>query len=428
MIKQGFLIIAILVFAISCTTWKSNSTKASSPHIVTKSFVKTVEQVMNEKGMDEGIQWFKKNKDSSSHKKVESEIRQLGYFFLEQLDNPELALEAFKLNIMTFPNSGRAHDNLGDAYVQTGDYEASMIQYKKASELSSKRHYHHLPFLNPSKYVQTILPEDVSELYVAKGDWDNEIAFVYLQGGPDFELHINERDALHLMNDSEKLLKIYPYQAPMLNNAILNASPSLTAEEASSAMKTDVEILERVVEELKNRNKKVFIIGHSHGAAICAHYMTSENILADKIVLMGFELDNEDELHLRETTKPGEFIRWEEGIKPVNKKFFRWLPEDYPLVDEYDRILENADQLVYNTLTKPFTKLISIGNFEKTILIYADKDEATGKVSEKEKKFLSNNNVPFYVLPGDHHCMLNQEFMSKLKNHLLSNEPLLMKE
>jgi tetratricopeptide (TPR) repeat protein len=47
----------------------------------------------------------------------------------------EQAIEIFKLNVSTFPQSANAYDSLGEAYLVAGNKELAIKNYEKAQEL-----------------------------------------------------------------------------------------------------------------------------------------------------------------------------------------------------------------------------------------------------------------------------------------------------
>ena len=67
----------------------------------------------------------------------EMELNRLGYQLLQTKKVAE-AIEIFKLNVETFPQSANAYDSLGEAYMAHGDKELSIANYKKSLELDPK--------------------------------------------------------------------------------------------------------------------------------------------------------------------------------------------------------------------------------------------------------------------------------------------------
>ncbi len=73
----------------------------------------------------------------NSYNPDERTLNEFGYDFLNS-DTPKYALEFFKENSIKFPNSSNAWDSLGEAYMAYGNYEKSVVCYKKAVALGKK--------------------------------------------------------------------------------------------------------------------------------------------------------------------------------------------------------------------------------------------------------------------------------------------------
>jgi tetratricopeptide (TPR) repeat protein len=64
----------------------------------------------------------------------ESEINQLGYFFLSG-GMPSRAVDVFMLNLRAFPRSANAYDSLGEAQLARADTALAIVSYRKSLEL-----------------------------------------------------------------------------------------------------------------------------------------------------------------------------------------------------------------------------------------------------------------------------------------------------
>jgi len=62
-------------------------------------------------------------------------INQAGYMFM-RLDELELALQVFKMNLELFPNVWNVYDSYGEALLILGDLEGAKIQYQKAVKMN----------------------------------------------------------------------------------------------------------------------------------------------------------------------------------------------------------------------------------------------------------------------------------------------------
>lgn len=64
----------------------------------------------------------------------QSTINQMGYDFLNQ-DNKLMAIAIFKCNVLAYPKSADVYDSLGEAYLEYGNKQLAIYNYKKALEI-----------------------------------------------------------------------------------------------------------------------------------------------------------------------------------------------------------------------------------------------------------------------------------------------------
>jgi tetratricopeptide (TPR) repeat protein len=75
--------------------------------------------------------------NDSTYNFDESELNELGYQFLG-LKKTQEAIEILKLNAEEYPSSSNVYDGLGEAYMEHGDKELAIQNYKKSLELDPK--------------------------------------------------------------------------------------------------------------------------------------------------------------------------------------------------------------------------------------------------------------------------------------------------
>ena len=383
------------------------------------------EQKINESGIKEAVDWLEENKKSEDFVLNEEEINGLGYRLLYNSNKPTEASKIFEINIELFPNSYNAYDSAAEGYLNIGNHQKSIDYYRKSIELNGKVQFHQLGYLESKEYSPTILPNDTTKLFQIEGIWKNNVAFVYVQGGPDLQLNIGPRDGLHLMPNHSELLKIYPYQAQMLNPETIACNPMLTAEQSAYENSQSVEILDRVIRYLVAHKKKVYLIGHSYGASISMEYLHSKENLTEKVVLMGLDLD--EDISSWKTLNTGEYIRWENGQNPYALTVFQEIPEEHPLKTSFDRVADNLGMIVGNNMAKNYTDLYEDEDFKKLISVYSTQDEANGRKSKEEIAILNQKGSTIIEIQGDHHDMLTTEFMSDLYQHLVNGKSMASK-
>ncbi|MEX0275469.1 MAG: hypothetical protein AB3N16_13935 [Flavobacteriaceae bacterium] len=372
---------------------------------------------IEEVGVDSAMGWFREKKDLRDFSFQESELNQLGYRLLYEFKKTEYAIELFGLNVQKFPKSSNVYDSRGEAHMKSGDYGPAVKDYEKAIVLSEKKLFHHLGFLASKSYAATKLPNDDKKLFVAKGNWANEIAFVFVQGGPDIQLNIDTKDALHMMPNSGELLKVYPFQSQMLNPEILVADPVLTPSQSAFENAVSVEILDKTLTYLRQKGKKIFLIGHSYGASICLEYLSTKVNQAEKVVLMGLDL-NED-ISSWDSLKSGEYIRWKNGKIPYATEVFWWIPDDFPKKGSFNGVADNLTSLVRSNMKKNYLEVLREEDFDNIVSVYAENDEANGCKSREEIDFLISKKVTVVGIKGNHHSMMNVHFMENLYHHLI---------
>jgi CubicO group peptidase (beta-lactamase class C family) len=99
--------------------------------------VAILDKTIREKGIEAGIAEYRelKAKHSATHDFSESQLNDLGYQLLRTGKRKE-AVEIFKLNVEAYPNAFNTYDSLGEAYVEIGERELAITNYKKSLELN----------------------------------------------------------------------------------------------------------------------------------------------------------------------------------------------------------------------------------------------------------------------------------------------------
>ncbi|MGB3547956.1 MAG: serine hydrolase [Saprospiraceae bacterium] len=91
-------------------------------------------RVVEQEGIDEGISFYRLNKDESEYYVSEEELIVTGYKFL-QSGNPDYALKIFALSIEIFPASYNPYDSYAEALMTTGQNREAIEYYRKSLEL-----------------------------------------------------------------------------------------------------------------------------------------------------------------------------------------------------------------------------------------------------------------------------------------------------
>jgi tetratricopeptide (TPR) repeat protein len=78
-----------------------------------------------------------KKSGSSEYELNEGTLNQLGYHLLQSGHNEE-SIQAFKLNVESYPKSSNVYDSLGEAYMAAGQRELAIQNYEKSVNLDPK--------------------------------------------------------------------------------------------------------------------------------------------------------------------------------------------------------------------------------------------------------------------------------------------------
>ena len=68
--------------------------------------------------------------------RFESKINMIGYKWMREYNDIEIAIQIFRLNCKIFSRSSNAHDSLGEAYLKNGEHKKALKHYKKSYRLN----------------------------------------------------------------------------------------------------------------------------------------------------------------------------------------------------------------------------------------------------------------------------------------------------
>jgi dienelactone hydrolase len=101
------------------------------------SVVQPIARTLRERGIQAAVNQYRdlKKSQSSSYDFEEPELNNFGYVLLGQGKVKE-SIEIFKLNVEAFPEGFNTYDSLGEAYMNAGERELAIKNYKKSLELN----------------------------------------------------------------------------------------------------------------------------------------------------------------------------------------------------------------------------------------------------------------------------------------------------
>jgi tetratricopeptide (TPR) repeat protein len=94
-------------------------------------------KIISNDGIEKAIEYYANFKLNNENSLLfsESGMNSLGYSYLNKKDY-KTAIEIFRMNVESFPDSWNAYDSLGEAYLSKGDKEKAIVNYKKSIELN----------------------------------------------------------------------------------------------------------------------------------------------------------------------------------------------------------------------------------------------------------------------------------------------------
>ena len=104
-----------------------------------KSIGQTLLNTIASRGVDAGIRQYREIKASGSngYKFERRELNMLGYQLIRE-KKLKAAIRIFQLNVEAFPQSANVYDSLGEGYIQDGNKNLAIANYRKALQLDPK--------------------------------------------------------------------------------------------------------------------------------------------------------------------------------------------------------------------------------------------------------------------------------------------------
>jgi len=104
-----------------------------------RDIAETIFDTVKEKGVQAAIARYRELKatEKDAYDFSEPQLNGLGYQLL-QLKRVKDAIEIFKLNVEMYPQGFNTYDSLGEAYMENGDKQLAIQNYKKSLELNPK--------------------------------------------------------------------------------------------------------------------------------------------------------------------------------------------------------------------------------------------------------------------------------------------------
>ncbi|AUC83672.1 hypothetical protein CW733_06150 [Lacinutrix sp. Bg11-31] len=166
------------------------------------SIAKVLAKEIKVNGIIKAITFYKeaKTKQANDYNFEVEELNTLGYQFFAE-DKKDIALEIFKLNVAEFPEASNPYDSLAEAYLENGEQELAIQNYKKSLELN--------PANDNARDVLKSLKVNIKEVTVSKEMLESYTGKYQL--APTFAITITTKDGrLFLQATAQPQFEIFP--------------------------------------------------------------------------------------------------------------------------------------------------------------------------------------------------------------------------
>lgn len=253
---------------------------------------------------------------------------------------------------------------------------------------------------NPDfSYPETILPNDTTKLWITEGDSTKQIVAIFLQGGPKDELNFekNRKSPWRHLPNYKEYYSIHLHQSNTFNPKMFTYDCNFTMKMARAEVDKTSEILYRAIKYFKDQGKTVWVMGHSYGAYIIPHYLSTKPSLADKYVILSGRLNDPKEVikahkkGFNGTYEDGTTFSSDEGVEDF-KDYNIWAIKYYTAKQ---RLKAAIGEVSYLKLLKNF-------DLSNVIYVYNPKDKRVGGLTQDEIQFLLSKNAQIFETKHEH--------------------------
>jgi len=270
-----------------------------------------------------------------------------------------------------------------------------------------------LILLPNQQYEPTEIPTDTTDLFEYDGYIRNEIAYVYVQGGPNWELFDRKISPFNWMPNSGNFLKVYPYQSQIINQSIIFSNPILTDRQAQREVEVSAEMLYRTIKYFKNQDKKVYVFCISHGSQIGLEMLRNYPNISDGLALTMIRFDvNKEAIDLTSGGKVPYFNSNQEVTS-------RYLLPKFLRFQRLNSRVENMATMMKVSRNR-YSELLKDRDLSNVVYVYGKYDNKVGCPTQQELDFLKNKGVSILELNCGHDDLGNSDYLDKI-NQILIN-------
>jgi hypothetical protein len=250
----------------------------------------------------------------------------------------------------------------------------------------------------------TKLPEEVSKLYVEKGNLSSDRVLLYLIGGPSNTLENDYFDILELSDYHE----VYVHQAQTYNKeVVIGLNKDLSFEQAIAENKVSVQMLHKVINHFKAQGKDIYLIGHSFGAFLLHSYLATYDDSTTPALAMAGRLAMPDEVWKGYRDRTPYYFK--DGTTPI----LQTIPEQVTTENLHE--LYASMRLQAGLGHYRYMELLKGKDLSNLMVAYGEKDGAVGRLNEEELQFLNQHQARVYAIPdGEHGSMVDMPHRAEI--------------
>ena len=258
------------------------------------------------------------------------------------------------------------------------------------------------PVLENGSYSPTVLSNDTTQFWIAEGSPESDTVLIINEGGPKIHLsfeYSGKTQWSYLPNYSN-YYQVHMHQAGTYNKAIFDFKNGFTRAMAETETENNSEMLYRAFKYFKDRKKTVIVVGHSYGAFIIPHCMSTRPLKADGYLITGGRID--DYLERSSYFLKGYNSLFEEDGVTFNPPDIN-APKNKYRGERYFRIYR-VKQLLKGVIGQPrYSKELADKDLSKMIYFYAKDDQNVGALLDSEVAFLKSKGVKVHATEGGHY-------------------------
>lgn len=251
-------------------------------------------------------------------------------------------------------------------------------------------------------YSPTVLPMDISQLWIGEGEINADTVLIINEGGPTTHLgfEVSGKTNWAYLPNYKNYYRAHLHQSGTFNKDMFSYEKTFTKKMAEKEVDNNSEMLFQAIKYFKERNKTVIVFGHSYGAFIIPHYLSTRPSIADKYFISAGRIDVPNEIN-------------EYFFKGINKGFLEDGKTVEPAEEEdgpsglrgerYHKIYR-VKQLIKGVIGEPrYSNELKDVDLSNVVYYYATNDTRVGTLTQPEIDFLKSKNVQLKATHEGHY-------------------------